>query len=417
TTTYTGSVGSGSTAAAFTGLDQLAAGNVLDVVGLFNEDGSLQAGAINYVADTFVVDEMTISVTGPVSGLETTAMAFNINAATVDYASAELLDFPVAEDGTPAISDGQIVTVESTAGVNDFGAVVAASVRFVAAPQVTSAAGGAATTVDLLGTNLVLLQGRVTSVSAGGTSIVVNGVTIFVGSAPINRVVATAAGRRSPIAVNALVIVAGRVGANGAFVAEDVSILNGHVPVKLEAPVESYDAETNTLTFLGVVSVAVTDVTLFEDTTIEDIAAALEAGETPTLEVEADFHEDGTLVAHSIELEDGALVDAPVKLRGPAANIDADAQQFDILGVVIVVADETIYVLDGADVPAADFFAALSEAEEPNVKATGAFDGETGEITAAMLSLRTAAADPALNAARKDVARIAGGVPAQSPPK
>ncbi|MDH4276071.1 MAG: DUF5666 domain-containing protein, partial [Gammaproteobacteria bacterium] len=96
TTTYTGSVGSGSTAAAFTGLDQLAAGNVLDVVGLFNEDGSLQAGAINYVADTFVVDEMTISVTGPVSGLETTAMAFNINAATVDYAGAEMLDFPVA---------------------------------------------------------------------------------------------------------------------------------------------------------------------------------------------------------------------------------------------------------------------------------------------------------------------------------
>mgnify|MGYP001614219801 CR=1 FL=1 len=413
TTEYEGMAG----AAELAGIDQLVAGNFVDVVGNYDSnENSIQASEISYVAEAFVPGEMTIKVAGPLSGLDTSnadALVFNINAAAIDYTHAELLDFPVDDSGAPIISDGQIVAVSGTS-LTEAGAVIAETVQFIAdAPAATAATGTA--TVDAAATGLTVLQGRVSAVAGGGQLIFVNGLTVFVGSSPINNIRAT--GKTPRIAVNALVTVVGSVDSNGVFVAQDITVINGDVALKIEAPVESYDAEAGTLTFLGVVNVAVTDITLYDDTTLEAIIAALDAGETPTLEVEADFHEDGSLVAHSIEMEDGLTT--MVKLRGPAANIDDVAMSFDIVGVVVGVADTTIYVLDRADVTAAEFFAALVEAGEgAAVKVRGAFDAETGAITASSLMLRTAAVvSPAPVSAATTAAAGASAPPANALPR
>lgn len=205
-------------------IDGLNVGDIIEVSGLVAQDGSITATRIEKkLAGT------QLEVHGVVSSIDTAAMRFNINALIVDYSNATLDNFP---NGEPA--DGDFVEVKgNTLGPNqeleavrvelETGQIDGASgdrvevegfvTRFVSAtdfdvsgiPVTTDGStifeGGVAadlglnikvevegafdangvidaTKVDIRRAKVVRLTGEIDSVSAGGNSLVIFGVTV-----------------------------------------------------------------------------------------------------------------------------------------------------------------------------------------------------------------------------------------------
>jgi len=70
-----------------TTFDTLAAGNVIEVSGLLDDAGQIQATFVEKKADSFIPGT-EIEVKGTIKNLDNVAKTFQINALTVDYASA-----------------------------------------------------------------------------------------------------------------------------------------------------------------------------------------------------------------------------------------------------------------------------------------------------------------------------------------
>lgn len=90
-----------------TTFDTLAVGNVIEVSGLLDDAGQIQATFVEKKADSFVSGTTQIEVKGTIKSLDTMAKTFQINALTVAYASATELP-----SGGPA--NGQYVEVKGT---------------------------------------------------------------------------------------------------------------------------------------------------------------------------------------------------------------------------------------------------------------------------------------------------------------
>lgn len=89
-----------------TTFDTLAVGNVIEVSGLLDDTGQIRATFVEKKADSFVPGT-EIEVKGTIQNLDSVAKTFQINALTVDYASATVLP-----SGGPA--NGQYVEVKGT---------------------------------------------------------------------------------------------------------------------------------------------------------------------------------------------------------------------------------------------------------------------------------------------------------------
>ncbi|MEW6441686.1 MAG: DUF5666 domain-containing protein [bacterium] len=91
-----------------TGLAQLAAGNVVEVSGLYDANGNIRATYAELKKATLEPGD-AIEVKGMVSNLDTGAQTFTLSGLTVDYATAALSDLPAG-----GLANGTFVEVEST---------------------------------------------------------------------------------------------------------------------------------------------------------------------------------------------------------------------------------------------------------------------------------------------------------------
>ena len=92
-----------------TTFDTLVVGNVIEVSGLTDADGNIRATYVEMKAVSFVSGTTEMEVKGTIKSLDTGAKTFQINALTVNYASADTGDL---SGGIPA--NGQFVEVKGT---------------------------------------------------------------------------------------------------------------------------------------------------------------------------------------------------------------------------------------------------------------------------------------------------------------
>jgi hypothetical protein len=95
----------------FTDVSELSAGNVLEISGFANADGSITATHIAKEREQFVAGVSNSEVRGIVTDLNEGAMTFTIDGLTVDYSAPQLLD--------GVLANGSFVEVESDSNVVD----------------------------------------------------------------------------------------------------------------------------------------------------------------------------------------------------------------------------------------------------------------------------------------------------------
>ncbi len=150
----------------FTSLSQLTAGSLIEVSGLPDANGVIQASYIELKSGALA--SSNIELKGTISGLNTTAKTFAIGALTVDYSVASLSDLPVG-----GIANGLFVEVSG----NGANYTLGATPNFKA-DKVESALENPSGSE---GSNLSL-EGFVTGLSAGSNTFMVNGQAVNTGA-------------------------------------------------------------------------------------------------------------------------------------------------------------------------------------------------------------------------------------------
>jgi len=150
----------------FTSLSQLTAGSLIEVSGMPDANGVIQASYIELKNGALA--SSSIELKGTISGLNTTAKTFAIGTLTVDYSAAALSDLPVG-----GIANGLFVEV-SGSGVNY---TLGATPTFKA-DKVESALENPSGSE---GSNLSL-EGFVTGFTAGSNTFTVNGQAVNTGA-------------------------------------------------------------------------------------------------------------------------------------------------------------------------------------------------------------------------------------------
>jgi hypothetical protein len=177
-------------------LSTLTDGNVVEVSGFLNADGSIEATHIEKKAD-FWTPGSEIEVKGTVSNLNTTNRTFNLGSQLVDYSGAVLKDGLV-------LSDGLYVEVKSTQGVVN-NALIASEVELE--EGVLSGIGeGEEVEIEGFVTRFV----SASDFDVNGQPVITTSATVFEG------------GTASDLQLGAKLDVEGTVNADGALVAEEV---------------------------------------------------------------------------------------------------------------------------------------------------------------------------------------------------
>ncbi|MGQ0430764.1 MAG: DUF5666 domain-containing protein, partial [Gammaproteobacteria bacterium] len=230
----------------------LAVGDIVEVSGLVMADGSIAATRIEKKPAGRLFE-----VHGTVSGLDTVNRRFNLNALVVDYATAQLDNFPGGQ-----IANGQAVEAKGAA-LNAGGALIATRVEFEG-PQLNVPAG-----------DRVEIEGFITRFASAqdfdvaGTSVTTSATTVFEG------------GTAADLGLNVKVEVEGSMTAAGAIAASKVSIRRA-TAVRATALVDSVNAAGNSLVLLGI-TVRIDALTRLEDKSAADVRPltinALNAGD------------------------------------------------------------------------------------------------------------------------------------------
>ncbi len=292
----------------------LALGDVVQVSGLIEDDGSIDATRVDLRANEGAYD-----VYGTASGVNAAGQTFFINALLVDYASANIEDFP---GGAPA--NGDLVKVTGL-DFGPFGEFIATRVELRYDPAVMPQAG-----------DMVNLQGLITDF--------VSATDFMVAGFPVTTTPTTVYenGTVVDLAADVQVCVVGTLDAEGVLVATRIRF---HIEssVRMVSTVSAIEAANDRLTVLGL-QVSTDRNTRFED----ESAAAIEPFGLEDLHtgdwVDVRGYEDpagsGKVHATRIERIDD-LAAGEHRMRGPFRN--PDQPDFDILAVPVLTNDGTLY--------------------------------------------------------------------------
>ncbi len=110
------------------GLAQLEVGNIVEVSGMVDANGIIQATFVELKKRHFVPGENDVEVKGTISNLNTVAKTFELRGLTVDYSNARLEDAPNGQ-----LANGMFVEVESRQGIVD-GKLIASKVEVESEP-------------------------------------------------------------------------------------------------------------------------------------------------------------------------------------------------------------------------------------------------------------------------------------------
>lgn len=331
-------------------LDGLAVGQAVEIDAFVAADGSLRATRIGLADDAAA----QLEVTGRITALDGVAKTFEINALTVVYDQATLVDFPA--DG-PA--DGQLVEVTG-ASLNDAGQLVADRVRL---EHVDDDAEREADEVEVEG--LVTRFMSATDFDVEDRQVTTTDATVFEN------------GTAADLALGVKLEVEGQLDADGVLVAAKVA-LHHEANLRIDGNVDAIDAAAGTLEMLGI-TVAVDTHTRFDDRGAEEdhFLALTKLAVGDHVEVRGVLANDGSgdVLATRLERESGMAT--TVELTGPVASV-ADPS-FMLLGTTVTTTPTTTF----SGLVAADLFTGASL---PFVEVRGTWDGTTLTATEVKLA-------------------------------
>ena len=306
-------------------LEGVSVGQIVEVSGQFDANGNIVATRIEpKPAGTL------FEVHGTVTGLDTTAQTFSLNALVVDYSSATLDNFVGGQ-----IAEGDFVEAKGTA-LGGAGELLATKVELEG--LLPGAVDGDRIEVEGFITRFVSAQ----DFDVGGIPVTTTGTTTYVG------------GAAADLGLNVKVEVEGDLNASGVIVATKVDIRRSKA-VRVVADADSIDAANNTLVILGI-PVTVDVLTRLEDKSDADVDPLtlndLNVGDY--LEVRgSEFPAgSGTILATILERDDA---DTDVELQGFVDTISDPS--ITILGVTIDTNGGTVFRdINDNVISAADFF-------------------------------------------------------------
>ena len=317
-------------------IDGIAIGDIVEVSGLVDANGAIRA--------TRIEDRpagSTFEVLGVVSGLDSAAQRFSINALVVDFGSASIEDFPGG-----SISNGDLVEARG-ASLGSGGELLAQRVQFKASG--IDGPDGARVEVE----GLITRFASATDFDVGGIQVTTTGSTVFEG------------GTSADLGLNVKVEVEGDLDANGVIVATKVDIRRASA-VRITALVDSVDTSAETLTVLDIV-VDVDALTRFEDKTDADkeplVLADLNAGDYVEIRG-TQTAASGSVLAALVEREDP---DSETELQGFVEAFNDP--EITILGVRIDTTGAVFRDENDAVLSRSEFFSRL--AVNALVKASG----------------------------------------------
>ncbi len=281
-----------SSVAGISSVDQLAAGNVVEVSGYPDGSGAIQATFIEVKSAALGAGD-TIELKGVVSNLDTSAMTFTLGSLTVDYSAAGQVPADLA--------DGMYVQVDSTLAPTGSGGAYT-----LAASQVEMAGDGQ---MGISGDDgeEIEVQGLVTAVDDANGTFDVNGQTIQAGG-----------DMPAGLAQGDLVTVEGHM-ENGQPVADQVT-QETEGNIEIGATVDAIDTAAGTVTVAGQV-IQIDGSTLLIDQAASSQhdfdLSTLNAGDF--VEITAYLNADNQLVATELKRDDGTA--GEVTLTGPVTSL------------------------------------------------------------------------------------------------
>lgn len=325
-----------------TSLTALAVGDVVEVSGSVDANGNIRASFV----ELDITPSMEHEVRGLVSNVNSSTMTFSINALTVDYSSAAII-----EVGGGQIQNGQLVEVKGTLS----GATLVAT-------KVEEES------VNRQQDSQLKLEGLITVLRLNENEFDLGQTTVrFNPSTQFRR------GTQNDLVLNRKVEVEGVLDENGILIAREIEFERNDF-VEVEAFVDEVDASANSITLLGL-NFTVNNSTRIRDKRDEVInfdISDIMIGDY--LEIRAAEDETGSLVATRLEREDD---DDDIILQGVVDSIDAANSVLVIQGVSIDFSSTLVAFEDISDLPITRQQFLNSIDIGSIVKAKGSFSGQT----------------------------------------
>jgi Domain of unknown function (DUF5666) len=331
------------------GLAGIKVGDLLEVSGMRAPDGTIYATRIEAKAAG-----VGLQVVGVATAIDTTAKTLEINALTVDYSAAALVDFP----GSGPQAGDLVEAIGSTLTSN--GVLTASSLELLNGNGVNPVAPG-----NLRIEGLINQFSSATDFEVAGQPVSTTATTSFDG------------GQASDLALNVSVEVEGSVNSDGVLVAAKVEIRRA-ANVRLMAQVDAVDYKAGTVELLGI-QVGVNYLTRFEDHGPQNLGTFkltdIQVGDWLEVRGVASSSGSGSVTAMRI---DRRQTQSAVQLMGPVDS--AESPGFTILTTHVTTNPSTQF---NNGFTAYTFFAAALVGKIAAV--TGYWDGTT--LTAAQVNL------------------------------
>ncbi len=274
----------------------LRVGNIVELSGFEDADGDLRATRVEKTQDTFIPG-IEIEATGTIANLDDVNQTFMLNMLIVDFSMDPLIDVPGNE-----LVNGQVVEVISFQNVVN-GVLFADSI----AVEDIGIQGDPGEAVEL--------QGIITRVTSANT-FEVNGQPVRITPDTVFE-----SGSVDNIAKNVQVEVEGVFNADGIVILEEVEFGGG---IELEGIITRV---TSASTFeVNGQPVRITDNTVFQGGTVNDIAVDVD------VEVEGFLDVDGVFVATEVEF----------LLKGRITDV-ISVDTFEVNGQLVRITDNTVF--------------------------------------------------------------------------
>lgn len=345
---------SGETVFEGTTFASLAPDDVVEVSGSLDADGAVRALSVEFKT----VTPTEFEVEGVVTNLDTTAGTFTINNLTIDYNGA------VLDPSNLELANGQFVEAEGSVT----GSTMTASEVELEDDDLGATDGDDAE-----------LEGFVQSVESDARFTLAN-ITVSHGASTEFE-----NGTAADIVPNAEVEVEGSFGSDGVLQAEKIEFESQdeqELAIRIQAPVQSTDGTSSTLTVLGI-SIATSADTKFKDERDDAQPFGLEQlGVGDYVEVRA-FIDGGVLKAGRVERDSSKQ---RVRLQSALDSSDMAANQLVIEGVTVDTSTAGFKDAEDNAITSTQFYAAAQAGDL--VRARGTFDGQL--ITADEVSFESA---------------------------
>ncbi|CAG0882013.1 unnamed protein product [Cyprideis torosa] len=316
-------------------LEELVAGDILEISGFTNADGELYATRIE--KEDAITD---LKIKGTISNLDESSQTFSLNALTVNYGSAS-----IEGGGSDPLTNGHKVKVKGAVEnlVDDVFTV--SSLKILKDDDDEKHQKQVGDRQELEG--FIDSWVSTSEFTVAGTPVL---------TTPDTEI---KYGSIEALVLNARIKLKGHYDAEGNIVADTIRI-HQRSRLKFAGAIQAIDSEQSTITVMGV-TLQVTEHTKMKDDSkrgvryfsIQDLAIADE------VEIKGFIDKDGNTVATRLERE-GASGEEPddAKLRGLASDISATG--FTIMGVQIETTQDTKFEApNGDEVTQSEFFAAV----------------------------------------------------------